>query len=245
MTAADSHSSIDLPPAYPAAPPDAPESPPVSPVPHAGTTTSGRSRAAHNVWAELFQTMLLTLVIFFGVRGVVQRYRVEGVSMEPTLHNGEYLWVNKAVYFHLDDGWLERLTPGALQGSVKYVFGGPQRGDIAVFKPPREQDKDFVKRVIGLPGDTILIRNGQVIVNGKRLDEPYIRFSATYNYPATGKPLVVPNGSYFVLGDNRPNSSDSHFGWVVPADNLIGQALTVTWPLLVQDLRPKSVSAGG
>lgn len=234
-------------------PPGVAPSAPATTVASAATAT-GTARAARpsadglSLWSELLHTLLLTLAIFLGVRGVVQRYRVDGVSMEPTLHSGEYLWVNKAAYFHVDAGPLERLLPGTVQGSVRYIVRGPQRGDVAVFRPPQDTDRDFVKRVIGLPGDSILIRNGQVFVNGQHLDEPYIRFSAGYNYPTGGQPVTVPDGSYFVLGDNRPNSSDSHFGWFVPADNLVGQAWTSSWPSLPSlslDLRPKSVAARG
>jgi signal peptidase I len=202
-----------------------------------------RPAAARNLALELAQTMLLTLVLFMGVRGVVQRYRVEGVSMEPTLHHGGYLWVNKAAYMHMDPGALQTLLPGQMQGTVKFVFGGPTRGDVAVFRPPRQNDREFVKRIIGLPGDRVLVRGGQVFVNGERLDEPYIRFNARYNYPANGQPVVVPDGQYFVLGDNRPNSSDSHFGWFVPADNLIGRAVLVDLPELSLSLRPNTAAA--
>jgi signal peptidase I len=81
-----------------------------------------------------------------------------------------------------------------------------------------------------MPGDQLLIQNGKVFINGNELDEPYIRFSASYTYPADGQPIVVPAGQYFVLGDNRPNSRDSHFGWFVPADDLIGRATLSYWP---------------
>ena len=95
-----------------------------------------------------------------------------------------------------------------------------------------EKNKDYVNaaRIIGLPGDTILIKNGHVFVNGAPLDEAYIHYPATYTYPFDGQPKQIPDGNYFVLGDNRPNSSDSHLGWVVPVDNLIGKAWISYWP---------------
>jgi signal peptidase I len=163
---------------------------------------------------EVLQTAVLMLALFLGIRVLVQNFRVEGPSMLPTLTSGEYLWVNKAAYFELNG---------------HFILGGPQRGDIAVLRPPNE-DVDLIKRVIGLPGDRVLIKNGEVLINDQPLDEPYIRFSAGYSYPIDGKSLIVPDGQYFVLGDNRSNSRDSHLGWFVPADNLIGRAWLSYWP---------------
>jgi signal peptidase I len=180
---------------------------------------------------ELLQTVLLKVVIFFSVRAVVQNFRVEGASMEPTLQTGQYLLINKAAYFRMDDtSPLARVVPGVEQGSTHYVFGGPERGDIVVFEAPTQQGKDFIKRVIGLPGDMVQVKSGKVYVNGNRLVEPYLEFEATYNYPVSGQPIRVPDDSYFVLGDNRPNSSDSHLGWFVPEGNLIGKAWVSYWP---------------
>ncbi len=190
---------------------------------------SGGSSSGRVAW-ELVQTILLTVLIFLGVRAVVQNFRVEGASMEPTLHTGQYLLINKAAYFRTDGTPLATMLPGNREGSSDFVFGGPHRGDVVVFQAPTQPDKDFIKRVIGLPGDTVLIRNGQVFVNGEHLEEPYIHFPATYNYPIDGKPFRVPDANFFVLGDNRPNSSDSHLGWTVPVGNLIGRAWVSYWP---------------
>ncbi len=142
----------------------------------------------------------------------------------------QYLLISKASYFHIEGTPLDRFLPTTRQGSTDYVFGGPQRGDVVVFRAPTQPDKDFIKRIIGLPGDTILIKNGHVFVNGAPLDEAYIHYPATYTYPFDGQPKQIPDGNYFVLGDNRPNSSDSHLGWVVPVDNLIGKAWISYWP---------------
>jgi signal peptidase I len=159
---------------------------------------------------ELIQTAVLLVALFIGIRGIVQNFRVEGPSMQPTLATGQFLWANKAAYFELDH---------------QFPLGGPQRGDIAVLRPPNE-DVDLIKRIIGLPGDTVRISNGRVFINSEALDEPYIRFSASYTYG----PVQVPAGQYFVLGDNRGNSRDSHLGWFVPAENLIGRAWLTYWP---------------
>jgi signal peptidase I len=208
---------------------------PMASIPETQTDTEQRvaserkSKGGGLAW-ELLQTIVLTLAIFLGVRSVVQNFRVEGASMEPTLQTGQYLLISKASYFHVEGTPLDRVLPTTHQGSTDYLFGGPQRGDVVVFRAPTQPDKDFIKRVIGLPGDTILVKNGQVIVNGQRLDEPYIHFPATYTYPFDGQPRQVPDGNYFVLGDNRPNSSDSHLGWFVPVDNLVGKAWISYWP---------------
>ena len=179
---------------------------------------------------ELLQTIVLTLAIFLGVRSVVQNFRVEGASMEPTLETAQYLLISKASYFHVEGTPLDRFLPTTHQGSTDYLFGGPQRGDVVVFKAPTQPDKDFIKRIIGLPGDTVLIKNGQVIVNGAPLDEAYIHYPATYTYPFDGQPKQIPDGNYFVLGDNRPNSSDSHLGWVVPGRQPDRQSVDPYWP---------------
>jgi len=195
------------------------------------TVATTKPKGGGLAW-ELLQTVVLTLAIFLGVRSVVQNFRVEGASMEPTLETGQYLLISKAPYFHIENTPLAGLSflPTDKQGSTEFLFGGPQRGDIVVFKAPTQPDKDFIKRVIGMPGDTVLIKNGQVIVNGQPLSEPYIHFPATYTYPFDGQPKQIPDGYYFVLGDNRPNSSDSHLGWNVPVDNFVGRAWVSYWP---------------
>jgi signal peptidase I len=166
--------------------------------------------------AELVQTVVVMGALFLSVHAVLQNFRVEGPSMQPTLTSGEFLWVNKAAY---------------LEVNGQYVLGGPQRGDIAVLRSPdASEDIDLIKRVIGLPGDHVRIAQGAVFINDRPLDEPYIRFRAAYDYPTNDRDVVVPAGQYFVLGDNRANSRDSHFGWFVPAENLIGRAWLSYWP---------------
>src|SRR5882724_1920535 len=134
---------------------------------------SSFGRGLKNFGRELVQTVLLMVVLFLGVRGVAQNFRVEGPSMQPTLTSGEFLWVNKAAYFE----W-----------NGQYVLGGPQRGDIAVLRSPdAREDIDLIKRVIGLPGDRVRVLRGEVFINGQPLAEPYIRFQASYNYPQNGE----------------------------------------------------------
>ena len=164
------------------------------------------------------------------MRLLVGSFRVEGISMLPTFQGGEALVINRAAYFHVDASPLARVLPTTHQGSVSYVFGGPRRGDIVVFHAPLQPDADYIKRIIGLPGETVVIRDGQVFIEGQRLDEPYIDFPATYDFPPGNRAITVPDGSYFVLGDNRPNSADSHLGWFVSGDNMIGRAWLTYWP---------------
>ncbi len=178
---------------------------------------------------EILQTVLLTLIIFAGVRSVVQNFKVDGASMEPTLHTGQYLLINKMAYFHIEGVPLqiaEDLHLVTTTGDSAFPFGGPQRGDIVVFRYPGGPDRDFIKRIIGLPGDTIQIERGRVYVNGVLQQEDYIEAVPTYSLP----PQKVPQDSYFVLGDNRPNSSDSHIWGYVPEANLIGKAWVSYWP---------------
>lgn len=184
-------------------------------------------RVAGVVW-EIVQTVALTLLIFLAMRSVVQNFKVEGTSMEPTLHHNQFLIINKVTYARADGTALERLfpeNPVAPEAPV-FAFGEPARGDIVVFRYPLQPEKDFIKRIIGVPGDTVEIKAGRVYLNGALLEEPYIRDGASY----TRQVEVVPPGHYYVLGDNRPNSSDSHAWGLVPADNLIGRAWFAYWP---------------
>jgi signal peptidase I len=181
---------------------------------------------------DVVETLVLTAVIFLLVRAVVQNFKVEGRSMEPTLHNGQYLVINKAVYWHLDADLVDKVLPGAVTDSARrdgavFLFGEPTRGDIVVFRYPRDPSRDFIKRVIALPGDTVEIRQGKVYVNSDYVDEAYINETANYSW----SPHRMSEGEYFVLGDNRNNSSDSHVWGPVPRDNIIGKAWVSYWPV--------------
>ncbi len=135
----------------------------------------------------------------------VLNFRNEGASMLDTLQPGQYLWIDTLAYTRSE---------------------GPRRGEIIVFQGPGNADRAFIKRVIGLPGDEIRISRGTVSVNGQELVEPAFIRRATYNTPSTR----LPAGQYFVLGDNRPNSADSHLGWTVPAQDILGKAWFSYWP---------------
>lgn len=146
----------------------------------------------------------MAVALYFLIDAVVARVRVENISMEPTLQPGEFILVNKLAY---------RL------GEFRY-------GDIVVFHYPPNPAEDYIKRVIGLPGDEITVEKGQVFVNGYGLSEPYISSPPDY-----GGEWKVPDDAIFVLGDNRNQSSDSHSWGFVPRDYVVGKALVIYWPV--------------
>lgn len=164
-----------------------------------------------NVWLENAKTLGLSIIFALGIRQFVAEARyIPSGSMLPTLQINDRLIIDK----------------------VSYRFNPPQRGDIIVFEPPfalrkRGYDDAFIKRVIGLPGDTVEVRDGQVYVNGKVLNENYIAQEPSY----TWGPKPVPANSYLVLGDNRNNSYASHYWGFVPENKIIGKALVRFWPL--------------
>ena len=156
-----------------------------------------------HVLLDLLETVGLAVVLFLVINALSARVRVDGFSMMPTLQDGEFVLVNK----------------------MAYHIGSPTRGDIIVFQSTTERNLDLIKRVIGLPGDHIVIGGGKVTINGQTLNEPYI--AAAPNYPGEWK---VPDGYWFVLGDNRNDSSDSHVWGYLPIQNVIGKALLIYWP---------------
>ena len=153
---------------------------------------------------EVLITIILALIIFFTARATIQTYVVVMTSMEPSFHEGQRVVVNKAIY----------------------VFGELDRGDVIIFTAPNGQNEDFIKRVIALPGDTVEVKDGAVYVNDVKLDEPYIMNPPRY----TVEELEVPQDKYFVLGDNRNNSNDSHNEWFVNRADIHGKAWLSTWP---------------
>lgn len=153
---------------------------------------------------EIVQTLVLALVLYFLIDSVIARVRVINISMLPTLQPNEFLMVNK----------------------LAYRFSDVERGDIIVFHYPQNPAEDYIKRVIGVPGDTVTVNAGIVYVNGQALDEPYISAPPTYSGEWS-----IPEGGVFVLGDNRNQSSDSHHWGNVPIQNIVGRALVIYWPL--------------
>jgi len=172
---------------------------------------------------ELAETVVLSLVIFLLIRQVVQNYRIENHSMEPNFYEGQFVLVNKVAY------WL----------------GEPTRGDVVVFHNPRNTNEDYIKRIVGVPGDTVEVRDQTVFINGQPLPEDF-----PHNPMPPGEyigPIVVGDNQLFVMGDNRPNSSDSRVFGPIEQDLVVGQAWLRIWPLtefgIVQheDLAPAGV----
>ncbi|GAB4441900.1 MAG: signal peptidase I [Chloroflexi bacterium OHK40] len=213
------------------------------PDPVASAPVGGAPTRVRSVVRELVETALFILLVFFIVRGIVQNFKIEGSSMEPTLHTGQYILVNKLVYFHFDLNAPLRLFPGQedLPQRIIYPFHQPRRGDIVVFEYPRDVSKDYIKRVIALPGETVEIRDGKVFVNGVELEQPYLEGAPTYcvaGYPCHSGPVVVPEGQIFVMGDNRANSSDSREWNALPLDRVVGQAWVIYYPVSEWGLVP-------
>ena len=180
---------------------------------------------------ELIETVLLALAIFLTLQFSVQNFRVEGSSMQSTLEDGQYLLVNKIVYFRIDRDSITSLLPfldgGTDADETLFAFHQPRRGEVIIFHFPRDPSRDFVKRVIGVPGDTVEIRRGQVYVNDIALDERYI----THPDGRTVALTRIGPESYYVLGDNRGASQDSRDWGTVPTENIICRAWVSYWPL--------------
>ena len=180
---------------------------------------------------EVVETVMLAALVFLSVRASFGNFKVDGNSMYPTLENGEFLIVNKLVYSEVDLEKLSNFLPFIDPGSdpTRYVFHGPERGDIIVLRDPRDPNTDLIKRVIGLPGETIEIVNGKVYINDRLLEEPYI----TTPWNDTLPKILIPPDEYFVMGDNRNNSLDSRSAQVglVSKDLIIGKATLTYLPL--------------
>lgn len=184
--------------------------------------------AYKSFWREVLETVLLTILIFFMVKGLIANFRILGSSMEPNFHTGQLVLVNKAAYFHFDINAWVRLIPGvkAEGQNVVWMFGGPKRGDVIIFEPPDSHDEDYIKRVIGLPGERVEVRDGKVYINGTPIDEPYIKDAPISPYNAS----VVPPNHLFVMGDNRNGSRDSRSFGMLPIDLIVGKAMLVYFP---------------
>lgn len=154
-------------------------------------------------FVDVVETLVFSLLLFALINTLTARIRVDGLSMEPTLHSGEFVIVNR----------------------LAYRLGEPEIGDVIVFHPPNDPEQEYIKRVIGLPGDEVVIADQQVMVNDQLLVEPYIAAAPRYE-----SSWIIPEGSLFVLGDNRNNSSDSHSWGPVPLENVVGKAVIVYWP---------------
>ena len=184
----------------------APQSPAVAASP-------SRPSNASSLLRELVEVVVLALILYFGISFAVQTVHVEGLSMFATLDDNDYLIANK----------------------IDYRLHAPQRGDIIILRPPTDNSKDFIKRIIALPGERLLIRDGFVYINGHRLHEPYLpeEWTQLNVWPTNGSPdgIVVPPNEYFVMGDNRNKSQDSRIFGFIGRDRIDGRAWFRIWPL--------------
>ena len=155
------------------------------------------------IW-EIVQTLLMAAALYFAIDFCVARVRVENISMETTFTEGELLMVNR----------------------LNYKFSEPKRGDVVIFEAPTAPGKDYIKRMIGLPGDHVEVKDGKLLINGNKIEEEWVHEPIIYEGS-----WDVPADAYFVLGDNRNHSSDSHSWGFVPRENLIGNAFFCYWPL--------------
>ncbi|MFN8508816.1 MAG: signal peptidase I [Dehalococcoidia bacterium] len=177
---------------------------------------------------EIVETGLLAALVFLSVRASFQNFKVDGTSMFPTLENGQFLIVNKLVYSEVDVEKLSRFVPFVHPGDDprRNVFHGPERGDIIVLEHPAQPGTDLIKRVVGLPGETLEIVDGHVYINDRLLEEPY----APVHWGGTKPRIVIPAGEYYVMGDNRDNSADSRTLGTIPEELIIGKAMVSYWP---------------
>jgi signal peptidase I len=179
----------------------------------AGAAPTTRNPAS-SLLRELAEVVVLAVILYFGISFAVQAVHVEGLSMWATLDDNDYLIANK----------------------IDYRLHDPQRGDIIILRPPTDNSKDFIKRVIALPGERVWIRSGFVYINGRKLDEPYLpeAWIAFTDWPGnnpSGQGQVMGPNQYFVMGDNRNRSQDSRIFGPITRDRIDGRAWFRIWPL--------------
>jgi len=154
---------------------------------------------------EIITTVIIALIVYVLLQFTVQPFKVYGQSMMPNVEPGDYIMINK----------------------IGYYFTTPHRGEVILFHHPRSPKTNLIKRVIGLPGDTVVIEDDKLFINDIELEEDYVQGEPDYEYLRN----EIPVDHYFVLGDNRNNSSDSRNGWTVPSENIIGKAWFNYWPV--------------
>jgi signal peptidase I len=171
-----------------------------------GESTAQPATPSVSILREMVETIVLALVLFLLIRQVVQNYRIESHSMEPNFVEGQFVLVNK----------------------LAYKLGEPHRGEVLVFHNPDNPKEDYIKRIIGLPGDSVEVIGDSILINGVELPQPF-----DHNLNPEGSyfgPYVVPDSSLFVMGDNRPRSSDSRAIGPIDEDLVVGKAWLRVWP---------------
>ena len=184
------------------------------------------------VGREIIEAVVLAAVVFMLLQVTVRNFKVDGSSMDPTLEDGQYLLVNRLVYLRVELDRLAKVVPfwKASEGSSRHAIHAPKRGEVIVFEfpdsNPNNPRKDFVKRVVGMPGETMRMFDGKVFVNEEVLDEPYLSRKDHSN----ASEVTLGEGEYYVLGDNRTHSNDSRSWGTVPEANIRGKVWMVYWP---------------
>lgn len=202
-----------------------------APQPGAAQAAPPTTSGASSLLREVFEVVVLAVILYFGISFAVQAVHVEGLSMYATLDDNDYLIANK----------------------IDYRLHTPQRGDIIILRPPADNSKDFIKRIIALPGEKLLIRDSVVYINGHRLEEPYLpeAWTTLNNWTGPGGPdgTVIPLHQYFVMGDNRNKSQDSRLFGSIDRDRIDGRAWFRIWPLShfgdIYSLMPRIEATGG
>ena len=184
------------------------------------------------VGREIIEAVVLAAVVFMLLQVTVRNFKVDGSSMDPTLEDGQYLLVNRLVYLRVELDRLAKIVPfwKAGEGVSRHAIHAPKRGEVIVFEfpdsNPNNPKKDFVKRVVGLPGETMRMFDGKVFVNEEVLNEPYL----SHKDHSNASKVTLGEGEYYVLGDNRTHSNDSRSWGAVPEANIRGKVWMVYWP---------------
>lgn len=185
-----------------------------------------REQKKKSTFREYAEAIIVAVLLALFIRTfVIQAFKIPSGSMLPTLLIGDHLLVNKFIYG----------IRVPFNGKVLVPIKEPKSGDIIVFKFPKDRSIDYIKRVVGVPGDTIQVKNKKLYRNSKQVDDPHAHFTSTIVLPAGVSPkdnfgpITVPEGKYFVMGDNRDNSSDSRFWGFVDKRDVLGKAIIIYW----------------
>jgi signal peptidase I len=215
---------------------------PQAPMPGAKASEQQADRAGQkSIFREYAEAIIVAILLAFAIRVfVVQAFKIPSGSMIPTLLVGDHILVSKLSYgfqWPADCKFQWNVPPVNCYTSTTVIeFGKPQRGDVIVFRFPEDEEKDFIKRIVGTPGDTVQLRNKVVLVNGQPLDDKAFTqridpgiIDSTINPRDNFGPVTVPEGSYFVMGDNRDQSLDSRFWGYVREEKIRGKAFRIYW----------------
>jgi signal peptidase I len=207
------------------------------PTPHAGSVPTAGAPPRKSTTREYAEAMIVALVLAMFIRTFfIQAYKIPSGSMEPTLLVGDHILVNKIVFgLRMPDSILGLQIPGPPYGSYLFHFEPVHRGDVVVFVFPPDRTKDFIKRVVGVAGDTVQVKDGQVILNGVKIPDPHAHFEVSAQERSAVSPrdnfgpVTVPPGKLFMMGDNRDRSYDSRFWGFVDLNDVEGRAMMIYW----------------